>query len=128
MLQHLPKALGNLLQNIRAGDEKLLIHADGLDAPLSLRVESPAFGDAQPIPTRYTADADGLSPPLRWTGAPPGTQCVALVVEDADAPTWEPLVHLLAPCLPVEGELEEGALSRVAATGLNSFLMHGYPA
>lgn len=126
MLQYLPKTVGNLLQNIRAGDEKLLIHADALDAPLSLHVESPAFGDAQPIPIKYTADGDGLSPPLRWNGAPPDTQCVALVVEDADAPTWEPLVHLLAPCLPVQGELEEGALSQLTATGLNSFLMHGY--
>jgi Raf kinase inhibitor-like YbhB/YbcL family protein len=126
MLQHLPKAVGTLLHNVRAGDEKLLIHAEELDAPLSIVVESSAFRDGQQIPTRYTADGDGVSPPLRWTGTPPGTQCVALVIEDADAPTWQPLVHLLAPCLPPRGELEEGALSHRTPTGLNSFLMHGY--
>lgn len=126
MLQYLPKAVGTLLQNVRAGDEKLLIHAEELDAPMAIKVASPAFADAQQIPRRYTADGEGLSPPLRWSGTPPGTQCVALVIEDADAPTWQPLVHLLAPCLPAEGELQEGALSRVNATGLNSFLMHGY--
>jgi Raf kinase inhibitor-like YbhB/YbcL family protein len=126
MLQHLPKAVGSLLQNVRAGEQKLLIHAEELPAPLSIRVESSAFGDAQQIPVKYTADGEGLSPPLRWTGAPSGTQCVALIIEDADAPTAQPLVHLIAPCLPAGGELQEGALSRGTATGLNSFLMHGY--
>src|SRR6476619_5476544 len=126
MLQHLPKAVGALLQNIRAGEEKLLIHAEELEAPLSIRVESPAFGDAQQIPIKYTADGEGISPPLRWTGTPPGTECVALIIEDADAPTWQPLVHLLAPCLPAGGDLQEGALSSGVTTGINSFLMHGY--
>ncbi len=126
MLQHLPKTVGSFLQDVRAGDEKLLVHADELHAPLTILVESSAFRDGQQIPVKYTADGDGLSPPLRWTGAPSGTECVALVIEDADAPTWQPLVHLLAPCLPAQGELEEGALSRISPTGLNSFLMHGY--
>jgi Raf kinase inhibitor-like YbhB/YbcL family protein len=126
MLQHLPKAVGNLLHNVRAGEEKLLIHAEELSAPLSIVIESPAFGNAQQIPVRYTADGEGVSPPLRWTGAPPETQCVALIIEDADAPTLQPLVHLIAPCLPLDGELPEGALSRRTPTGLNSFLMHGY--
>jgi hypothetical protein len=55
MLQHLPRAVGTLLHNIPAGDEKLLIHAEELNAPLSIQVESPAFRDAQQIPPRYTA-------------------------------------------------------------------------
>lgn len=126
MLQHLPKTLGTLLQNVRAGEQKLLIHADELTAPLSVQVHSSAFKEGEPIPTKYTADGEGVSPPLRWTAVPSSAECVALIIEDADAPIAQPLVHLIAPCLPLEGELEEGALSDGIPTGLNSYLVHGY--
>ena len=50
-------------------------------------VESPAFGDGEPIPSRYARKGDNVSPPLRWTGAPPGTRSFVLFVEDPDAPS-----------------------------------------
>ncbi|HEX7968632.1 MAG TPA: YbhB/YbcL family Raf kinase inhibitor-like protein [Stellaceae bacterium] len=49
-------------------------------------IDSPAFGDGDPIPARYTQDGDNLSPPLTWRDAPPGTQGFALVLYDYDAP------------------------------------------
>ena len=47
---------------------------------------SSAFAQGQPIPADYTCTGQGQSPPLAWTEPPTGTQRLALVVEDPDAP------------------------------------------
>jgi phosphatidylethanolamine-binding protein (PEBP) family uncharacterized protein len=54
-------------------------------------LESEAFGEGAHIPTRYTCDGDGVSPPLSWHGAPPSATVFALVVDDPDAPAGETL-------------------------------------
>ena len=54
------------------------------DPTLSLR--SPAFAPGAPLPMRFTCEAQGLSPPLQWSGVPAGARSLALVVEDPDAP------------------------------------------
>lgn len=56
------------------------------DEPKDLTVTSPAFGEGDPVPERFTCDGDDVSPPLAWTGAPSTTQALALVVDDPDAP------------------------------------------
>jgi Raf kinase inhibitor-like YbhB/YbcL family protein len=50
-------------------------------------LNSPAFGDGEPIPTSFTQDGDNVSPPLEWRDPPPGTQSFVLVLDDPDAPT-----------------------------------------
>ena len=99
------------------------------------RLESPAFADHGEIPPRYTSDGDDISPPLRWSGAPPGTRSFALLIEDPDAPdprapkrTW---VHWVVYDLPPEAhELAEGASMRAmppgAHEGLNDWHRPGY--
>lgn len=125
MLENIPKAAGKAMQAMRAGEAKLIINS--IDAPMTLTVESAAFAPAQAIPPRYTADGDGLSPELAWHGAPDGTACVALMIEDPDAPMPRPLVHAIAPLLPPEGTLAAGALNNGGIdTGRNSFLRQGY--
>lgn len=125
MLENVPKAAGEAMKSVRAGSEKLVINA--IDAPMTLTVESTAFGDVRSMPARYTADGEGLSPELAWHGAPPQTQCVALIVEDPDAPMPQPLVHAIVPRLPRDGALAAGALSGDGIeTGRNSYLQHGY--
>jgi Raf kinase inhibitor-like YbhB/YbcL family protein len=54
--------------------------------PVVISVSSPAFGDGQHIPRAYTCDGAGVSPSLTWSGLPPDTRSVALVVDDPDAP------------------------------------------
>ena len=51
-----------------------------------LMLISPAFAAGEAIPSRYTCDGDGLSPPLEWSGLPDGTQGFALIMHDPDAP------------------------------------------
>jgi Raf kinase inhibitor-like YbhB/YbcL family protein len=56
----------------------------------TFHLESPAFRDGDPIPLIHTALGLNLSPPLRWSGTPAGTESLALILEDPDAPagTW----------------------------------------
>jgi Raf kinase inhibitor-like YbhB/YbcL family protein len=65
-----------------------------------IAVTSTAFGDGQPIPTKYTEDGEDISPPLAWSDAPSGTKQWALICDDPDAPTDEPWVHWVLYGLP----------------------------
>ncbi len=52
----------------------------------TMQITSPAFTNGQPIPDKYTGQADDISPRLEWTGAPLNTKSFALICEDPDAP------------------------------------------
>jgi Raf kinase inhibitor-like YbhB/YbcL family protein len=113
MLEKLPDALGHALSDVRAGLDKLTVESAGLRAGRrAIVLGSLAFADHAPMPERYTADAQGVSPPLHWSGVPAGTAELVLIVEDADSPTPQPLVHAIAIGLPgdADGALAEAAL------------------
>jgi Raf kinase inhibitor-like YbhB/YbcL family protein len=75
---------------------------------------SAAFAAQGDIPVSHTCEGDDRSPPLAWSGAPPGTRSFALIVDDPDAPdpaapktTW---VHWVRYNIPASvGALSEGA-------------------
>lgn len=52
-----------------------------------LSLTSNAFANGQPIPTQFTCDGPGQSPPLTWGEPPAGTKSFALIVDDPDAPS-----------------------------------------
>ncbi len=52
----------------------------------SLSITSPAFAHQTEIPREYTCDGSDRSPPLVWSGVPPGTRSLALIVHDPDVP------------------------------------------
>lgn len=128
MLEKLPDAIGHALHEVRAGLEKIAFNTIGLrQGTASITIASLAFADHAPLPARYTADGEGHSPPLHWTGVPPGAVSLVLLVEDADSPTPHPLVHAIAVDLPAtDGGLSDGALSdgddEGVHTGRNSYL------
>ena len=130
MLEKLPDLIGHALRDRRAGLDKTAFHAVDLRGGMAaLSVASLAFADHAPIPERYTADGEGVSPPLQWTGVPEAAASVLLIVEDADSPTPQPLVHAIVVALPAgDGALQEAALpSRDhdglgLAVGRNSYL------
>ena len=127
MLEKLPEALGQGLRARRAGMDRIVIQSKMPSLAL-LEVSSPAFENNSPIPVEYTADGDGVSPPLEWKGIPAQASSLVVVVEDADAPTARPLVHLIVVNLPArdgglrEGEIQRERLESGADTGRNSFL------
>jgi hypothetical protein len=47
---------------------------------------SSAFEPDAPIPARFTCDGEDVSPELSWEGVPEGTQSLALIMDDPDAP------------------------------------------
>ena len=66
---------------------------------MSFQLTSKAFKDGGMIPAQYTADGDGVSPPLEWQGPPPGTKSFALICDDADGPGGT-FTHWLAYNIP----------------------------
>ncbi len=83
---------------------------DNADAAGKMTLTSPAFQAGEMIPPLYTCDDKDISPPLRWSQAPKGTQSFALIMDDPDAPmgTWvhwvlynlPPTVDMLPEALP----------------------------
>jgi len=75
----------------------------------TIEVTSPAFPPEGSIPPLYTCDGDDISPPLTWTGVPPGAASLALVIDDPDAPAGT-FTHWLAWNISPDTEgLPEGA-------------------
>jgi Raf kinase inhibitor-like YbhB/YbcL family protein len=134
MLEHLPEALGHALRDRRAGLDKLVFNKCGMRAGLgTITVTSLSFADHAPIPERFTADGEGTSPPLEWHGIPSGAASLVLIVEDADAPTSDPLVHAIVVDIPPhEGSMHDGALASPGHDGAdvhagrNSYLRAGW--
>jgi len=67
---------------------------------MTIQVTSTAFGHDQPIPKKYTGEGPDVSPSLAWTGVPEGTQELALICDDPDAPVAEPWVHWVIYKIP----------------------------
>lgn len=127
MLEKLPSVIGHALHDRRAGLGSIAFNLIDLrNGTAAITVTSLAFGDHEAIPAQYTADGAGKSPPLEWTGIPDQTDSIAVLVEDADAPTPHPLVHAIVVALPPkDGSLAEGALGDDeldADIGRNSYL------
>ena len=132
MLEKLPDMIGHALRDVRAGMDQLLFNNSGLRSGMgALQVGSMAFADHAPIPARYTADGEGVSPPLHWSGVPANAASLLLIVEDADAPMPHPLVHAIAVDLPPQdGSLPEAAIAGdkddEVHEGRNSALVAGW--
>lgn len=98
---------------------------------MAFQIATKAFRDGGVIPKKYTCDGPDVSPPLAWSDPPSGTQSLALIVDDPDAPagTW---VHwVLYDLPPAMRELPEGVpqdrqLPNGAAQGRNDFGKPGY--
>lgn len=71
------------------------------DAEASFQIRSLEFAMGDPIPVAFTCDGEDTSPPLDWSGTPDGTESIALIVDDPDAPggTW---VHWLLYNIPAD--------------------------
>ena len=135
MLEHVPFWLGALMHNVRAGHAKLtIVNPDINVGDASLELSSPAFANGARLPERFTADGEGVSPPLVWRDPPEGTTSLALIVEDPDAPAPYPLVHAVVWNIPAgENRLPEGAIAQDGAgsadgsdVGRNSFFSEGW--
>jgi Raf kinase inhibitor-like YbhB/YbcL family protein len=91
-----------------------------------LKIESPAFGQGQRIPTRHTGEGEDVSPELRWSGVPAGTAQLALVCHDPDAPLPYGFTHWVVYGIPADATgIEEGGGGKFTE-GQNDFGNSGY--
>lgn len=99
---------------------------------VSITLSSSAFQDGAAVPRKYTGEGPDVSPPLQWSGVPPGTASLALICDDPDAPTARPWVHWVLYNLPATaGELTEGVPTKPvlpdgSLQGRNDFGKSGY--
>lgn len=114
MAHSLAHRIGAALRPIRPGARGLATRRPAFDgAPAVITLDSPAFGHGGEIPARFTADGEGVSPPLTWRGLPDGAEFLALLVEDADVPFVRPLTHAILHSIPSSAAgLAEGAIPR----------------
>jgi Raf kinase inhibitor-like YbhB/YbcL family protein len=133
-LEKLPHAVGHALQGLGPGlDGTVFYGGDVAAVPATIKVTSSAFADGAMMPARFTQDGDKVSPPIAWSGVPPATEAVAILIEDADSPTPHPLVHAIVwdlagqdGALPEAGLKSEGAPGDEHALGKNSFFSAAY--
>lgn len=94
----------------------------------SFPLSSSAFNNGGTIPTKYTCNAENLSPPLSWSGVPPEAKSLALIVDDPDSPgkTWVHWVYFNIE--PTRTEIPEGVTpsSGIGTDGNNDFRKRGY--
>jgi len=87
-----------------------------------LTLTSTAFEGGGNIPTIHTCDGKDVSPPLAWSGVPPGAKSLVLVVDDPDAPdpaapqrTWVHWVLYNIP--PSASQLAQGVTAHDLPAG-----------
>ncbi|WP_138504754.1 YbhB/YbcL family Raf kinase inhibitor-like protein [Nostoc sp. PA-18-2419] len=91
-----------------------------------LQIYSLAFTSLEHIPKQYTSDGENISPPLEWSGLPAGTQQLALICHDPDAPLPQGFTHWLVYNIPPTiNQITEAGGSKFTE-GLNSENQPGY--
>ncbi|MGA3263326.1 MAG: YbhB/YbcL family Raf kinase inhibitor-like protein [Terracidiphilus sp.] len=98
---------------------------------MAFALQSTAFANGGEIPRKYTCDGADLSPALSWENVPAGTQSLALIADDPDAPvgTWTHWIIWNIPAQAaalVEGVPKVEVLDDGARQGTNDFRRIGY--
>lgn len=89
-------------------------------------IQSTAFANNAPIPSKYSCEGESISPPLTFESVPEDAKSLVLIVEDPDAPV-ELYVHwVVFNIQPSVREFEEGKAPAGAVEGLNSSGDAGY--
>ncbi|HEX7323582.1 MAG TPA: YbhB/YbcL family Raf kinase inhibitor-like protein [Mycobacterium sp.] len=89
-------------------------------APGKFAISSPAFAEDQQIPDEYSCEGRNVPPPLRWRNTPAGTESLAVVVDDPDAPAGL-FVHWVVTGLPPSTtDIAPGTMPPAAVVSLNS--------
>lgn len=83
-----------------------------------MHLSSPDFKAGGEIPKKFTCHGEDINPELIIEEIPPGTQSLALIVDDPDAPgkTW---VHWVVYNIPVSRKIERNSIP--GDQGMNDF-------
>ncbi len=98
---------------------------------MTIKITSSAFSEGEPIPVKYSCNGVNVSPPLDWEDITEGTESIALISEDPDAPGGT-FTHWIIFNLPADTRnLPEHVMGRElmddgSKHGLNNFGLVGY--
>ena len=87
----------------------------------AMTITSPAFGNKEPIPSKFTCDGADINPALNISNVPPEARSLALIMDDPDAPggMW---VHWVVWNIdPKTREIKENSVPPGAKLGVNDF-------
>jgi Raf kinase inhibitor-like YbhB/YbcL family protein len=101
----------------------LALASAGALVPLTVHA---SFEGGRMIDRRHTCDGADISPPVRWSKAPPETRSIAIVLDDPDAPGGVFTHWLVWGLSPSTTALGEGRLPSAARQGTNDFDRPGY--
>src|SRR3984885_1785596 len=106
------RMIGKLLRSVRAGEHRSPFPGSDFAAPDDITVTSNAFRDGELLPKASGGKGvgDNESPHLSWTGLPPGTRELVLIIDDVDVPLPRPLLHTVAVIEPGVQNVDTGAL------------------
>lgn len=88
-----------------------------------LRITSTAFQNKEFIPIKYTCEGMDVNPPLHIEHIPEEAKCLALVMDDPDAPKGT-YVHWVAWNIPLTHHIIEN--ESLGIEGINDFQQHHY--
>ena len=90
---------------------------------MTMRLTSPEFENNSLIPVKFTCEGEDINPTLDISDIPAGTQELALIVDDPDAPmgTW---VHWVVYNIPVVSQIKEN--SSPGRAGVNNLGRQDY--
>lgn len=91
-----------------------------------MKISSPTFEDGGMIPEEYSQDGGDKSPPLEISEVPAGTQSLALIVDDPDAPNGTFTHWLLFNISPTTEKLSENVKALAMKNGRNDHGATGY--
>ena len=92
-----------------------------------MKITSRAFQDKGDIPESYTCMGEDVSPPLEFSDVPEGTESLALIVEDHDAPNGDFVHWIIWDIDPKTVEkIDEGSTPVGAVEGTTDFQRTGY--
>jgi len=88
-----------------------------------MKLSSPDFSDNGNLPAKFTADGQEINPSLDIEGIPQGTQSLALIMDDPDAPRGT-FTHWVVFDIPAVDKIAEDSVP--GKQGLNSMGEYGY--
>ncbi len=92
---------------------------------MTMRLTSPEFKNNSLIPVKFTCEGEDINPTLDIKDIPAGTEELALIVDDPDAPmgTW---VHWVIYNIPVVSQIKENNVpGRLGVNNLGKRDYHG---
>lgn len=95
---------------------------NNITAANGMALKSSAFGEGDPIPSRFTCDGENVNPMLEVKGVPKGAKSLAFIVDDPDATNGRTWNHWLVWNVdPHTQYVSEDALPQGAVEGTTSF-------